>query len=41
MHKDFSDDDWADYTYWVAQDKRILKKYTSFLRTLSATDMME
>ena len=26
MHKDFSDDAWADYTYWVAQDKRILKK---------------
>ncbi|GEM_PF-4575418 len=21
MHKDFSDDAWADYTYWIMQDK--------------------
>ena len=26
MHKDFSDDAWADYTYWIMQDKKILKK---------------
>lgn len=23
MHKDFSDDAWADYTYWITQDKKI------------------
>ena len=22
MHKDFSDDAWADYTYWIMQDKK-------------------
>ena len=26
MHKDFSDDAWADYTYWITQDKKTLKK---------------
>ena len=26
MHKDFSDDAWADYTYWIMQDKKTLKK---------------
>ncbi|WP_080613027.1 type II toxin-antitoxin system YoeB family toxin [Treponema denticola] len=26
MHKDFSDDAWEDYTYWVIHDKKILKK---------------
>ena len=26
MHKDFSDDAWEDYTYWVIHDKKVLKK---------------
>ena len=26
MHKDFSDDAWADYTYWITQVKKTLKK---------------
>lgn len=34
MHKDFSDDAWADYTYWVAQDKRILKKIHQLLEDI-------
>ena len=31
MHKDFSDNAWADYTYWITQDKRILKKIHQLL----------
>ena len=31
MHKDFSDDAWADYTYWIMQDKKILKKINQLL----------
>ena len=29
MHKDFSDDAWADYTYWIMQDKKDLKENKS------------
>ena len=33
MHKDFSDDAWADYTYWITQDKKKRsRKLISFLR---------
>lgn len=31
MHKDFSDDAWADYTYWITQDKKTLKKIHQLL----------
>ncbi|EGC77353.1 Txe/YoeB family addiction module toxin [Treponema denticola] len=31
MHKDFSDDAWEDYTYWVIHDKKILKKINQLL----------
>lgn len=31
MHKDFSDDAWADYTYWIIQDKKTLKKINQLL----------
>lgn len=31
MHKDFSDDAWADYTYWIMQDKKTLKKINQLL----------
>ena len=31
MHKDFSDDAWADYTYWLTQDKKTLKKINQLL----------
>ena len=31
MHKDFSDDAWADYTYWITQDKKTLKKINQLL----------
>ncbi len=30
MHKDFSDDAWADYTYWIMQDKKTLKKINQY-----------
>ena len=30
MHKDFSDDDWEDYTYWVIHDKKILKNLSGY-----------
>ena len=29
MHKDFSDDAWEDYTYWIVQDKKTLKNCIS------------
>nr|WP_303936079.1 type II toxin-antitoxin system YoeB family toxin [Treponema denticola] len=28
MHKDFSDDAWEDYTYWVIHDKKILNLHS-------------
>ena len=31
MHKDFSDDAWLDYTYWIIQDKKTLKKINQLL----------
>ena len=31
MHKDFSDDAWADYTYWIMQDKKTLKNINQLL----------
>ena len=31
MHKYFSDDEWADYTYWIMQDKKTLKKINQLL----------
>ena len=31
MHKDFSDDAWSDYTYWIMQDKKTLKKINQLL----------
>ena len=31
MHKDFSDDAWADYTYWIMKDKKTLKKINQLL----------
>ena len=31
MHKDFSDAAWADYTYWITQDKKTLKKINQLL----------
>lgn len=31
MHKDFSDNAWEDYSYWVMQDKKILKKINQLL----------
>ena len=31
MHKDFSDDAWADYTYSIMQDKKALKKINQLL----------
>ena len=31
MHKDFSDDAWSDYTYWILQDKKTLKKINQLL----------
>ena len=34
MHKDFSDDAWEEYNYWVAEDKRILKKINSLLKDI-------
>jgi len=31
VHKDFSDDAWSDYTYWILQDKKTLKKINQLL----------
>jgi len=37
LHKDFSDDAWADYTYWIMQDKKILKKINQLLADIERT----
>lgn len=31
MHKDFFDDAWTDYTYWIMQDKKTLKNINQLL----------
>ena len=38
MHKDFSDDAWADYTYWIMQDKKTLKKINQLLSDIERNE---
>ena len=41
MHKDFSDDAWADYTYWIMQDKKTLKKINQEIYDVFAREILK
>ena len=34
MNKDFSDDAWDEYLFWIAQDKKTLKKINNLLNDI-------
>jgi toxin YoeB len=34
MNKDFSDDAWDEYLFWIAQDKKTLKKINNLLKDI-------
>ena len=34
MNKDFSDDAWDDYLFWITQDKKTLKKINTLLKDI-------
>ena len=34
MNKDFSDDAWDDYLFWITQDKKTLRKINTLLKDI-------
>lgn len=34
MNKDFSDDAWKDYSFWITEDKKILKKINELIKDI-------
>ena len=34
MNKDFSDDAWDEYLFWITQDKKTLKKINNLLKDI-------
>ena len=34
MNKDFSDDAWEEYLFWITQDKKTLKKINNLLKDI-------
>jgi toxin YoeB len=34
MNKDFSDDAWDEYLFWIAQDKKTMKKINNLLKDI-------
>ena len=41
MNKVFTDITWADYQYWVQEDKKVLKKINALIQDIKIPPLMQ